>query len=71
MFSIDPEGMENTCTTNAFSRIVRTSAAITMTVRSRQNARFRLVVPFASSPGAAESASSSDGRLVVWRLVVR
>ena len=76
MFSIDPEGMENTCTTNALSRIVRTSAARTITVRSRQKGRFRLVAcwplslssPVASAslvPSVAGFASSSDSALVV------
>src|ERR1700761_2134983 len=52
VFSIDPEGMENTCTTNALSRIVSASAATTITARSRQKDRFRfLAFGFLASSG--------------------
>src|ERR1700760_3038974 len=63
VFSIDPEGMENTCTTKALSRIVKTRAATTMIPRSRQKDRLRLSgAPEASgacSPSAAAPSSSA------------
>src|SRR5215472_8596420 len=54
VFSIDPDGMANTWTTNALTRMVRTSAAMTMTTRSRQKDRARFL-PF-GRPGARAGA---------------
>src|SRR5580692_1833935 len=51
--------MENTSTTNALSRMVRASAATTMTTRSRQNGRFRRC--FFPSAGACSPAWASAG----------
>src|ERR1700722_20359919 len=56
VFSIDPLGMENTCTTNALSRIVSARAATTITTRSRQKDRFRF---------RGASAGSGDGPAAV------
>src|ERR1700722_5098475 len=59
VFSIDPEGMENTWTTNDFSRIVRTRAATTITPRSRQKDRLRL-------RGAVGSSAAGVGSGSIW-----
>src|SRR6516164_8596608 len=58
VFSIDPEGMENTCTTNALSRMVRASAA---TTRSRQKGRPRrvLFLPASTRAGSTEASGPS------------
>src|SRR5579863_9291324 len=61
--SIDPLGMENTCTTNAFSRIVSARAATTITTRSRQNDRFRCFARLRRGCGrpAASGACPASG----------
>src|SRR3984957_10174549 len=58
-FSIDPVGMENTCTTNALSRIVSARAATTITIRSRQKDRFRGRACFRLRGVPASSGASS------------
>src|SRR3984957_20187145 len=61
--SIDPEGMENTCTTNALSRMVSARAATTITNSSRQKDRFRRCFgcrgPSASSDACLAPVSAS------------